>query len=312
MKKRIFIGSSTEAIHYAEQIKDILGAQGEIIPLIWTDVFDPGTLTFEAIERMAKTISGAVLLATPDDESIIRRTTVRVPRSNVLIEFGYLAAILGRTNIALCRYNGVELATDLNAFTCIPMGDYQGVAGAQVVDAQAAKKLIKWSQKLTAVSPGVPNYAIVHGYSGRWSVKLKFDIWRNMQIESPAYVHLEGVIDLFLPRKGKNGHGSVIGDLYVNLKDHYIHINMSALVENVLADDDGTLSATSRVHSRQLLSKEGESEEDETVLDSFRGPRDGKWFLYPNEAVDGQLNGTFTVSAGDLVSDRANALLTKL
>jgi predicted nucleotide-binding protein len=109
--KHIFIGSSTEASRHAEQIRDLLYQQQEVEPLLWIRLFQPGMLTFEAIERAAQKVVGAVLIASPDDYSVIRDKAVKVPRTNVMIEFGYFTAILGRRNITLCRYDGVELAT---------------------------------------------------------------------------------------------------------------------------------------------------------------------------------------------------------
>lgn len=173
--KRIFIGSSSEALPYAHQIQNLLKAHGGVEPLLWTEVFDPGSLTFEGIEQVArKKISGAVLLATPDDESV---TVVCPPRflvPNVMIEFGYLAARIGRRNIALCRYDGVELASDLKGFTYIGMGGYAGSHGTRVIEAAAAQQVLIWAD-------GLPDLL------GDYPFKEHFTwVYRQMEGEEPV------------------------------------------------------------------------------------------------------------------------------
>ena len=307
MVKRVFIASSTEALKYAEQVSKILGAQQGIEPVLWTDIFEPGILTFEAIEEMSRTVSGAVLLATPDDDSVIRGKAVKVPRANILIEFGYLTAILGRKNIAFCRYDGVELATDMNAFTYIPMGAYQGPSQAQVIDAEAAQKLIRWSQRLAKSSSTIDNFSVVHGYSGRWSVDLTFDVWRGIPITDADYANLEGSVELFLLREDRVGRGTLLGNLYVKKGDFYSHIILSALIKKVQVDADGVLEAVSTIHARQFEKKEGEL----PVSMSFRGPRDAEWRLQPDPTVESRLTGTFKIAVGARVSDAAEVLLSK-
>jgi predicted nucleotide-binding protein len=82
--KEIFIGSSSEALEHAKQVAADLAEVEGVKPLLWTECFKIGDLTFEAIENLARRVSGAVSLATPDDESIIRQQRVRTPRANVL------------------------------------------------------------------------------------------------------------------------------------------------------------------------------------------------------------------------------------
>lgn len=59
-------------------------------PFLWTDAFPIGTMTFEALEKVARRSAGAILLASPDDESVVRGNPERVPRTNVILEWGYL------------------------------------------------------------------------------------------------------------------------------------------------------------------------------------------------------------------------------
>ena len=88
MKKRhVFIGSSSEYLAEVARIKQLLDNDSvECVP--WTSVFQPGYLTFEALEKMLLDCGAAVFLATPDDEAEIRLEKVSTPRANVMLEFG--------------------------------------------------------------------------------------------------------------------------------------------------------------------------------------------------------------------------------
>jgi predicted nucleotide-binding protein len=120
--KEIFIGSSKEALEHARQVAAVLSEVKDVKPVLWTEVFKLGDITFLGIENIARRIAGAVFLATPDDDSVIREQPVRTPRANVLFEYGYLTAMLTRGRVALCRYAGVELPSDFAGLTYVPMG----------------------------------------------------------------------------------------------------------------------------------------------------------------------------------------------
>jgi predicted nucleotide-binding protein len=110
--KEIFIGSSKEALEQATQVAAVLAETKDVKPLLWTECFKLGDITFLGIENIARRVAGAVFLATPDDDSVIREQRVKTPRANVLFEYGYLTAMLTRRRVALCRYAGSELPSD--------------------------------------------------------------------------------------------------------------------------------------------------------------------------------------------------------
>src|SRR5262245_45359107 len=115
--KEIFIGSSKEALHQVDQVVAVLSEVDGVKPLPWTECFKLGDITFLGIENIASRVAGAVFLATPDDDSIIREQQVRTPRANVLFEYGYLTATLTRGRVALCRYADAELPSDFAGVT---------------------------------------------------------------------------------------------------------------------------------------------------------------------------------------------------
>lgn len=107
-----------------------------IAPLLWKKTFPLGALTFEAIECVAHKVVGAVFLATPDDWAVIRGKEVRIPRANVILEWSYLTAVLGRSRVIICEYDGVALPADVNSLTTCLMGRFS---------AEFATKRIPWS-----------------------------------------------------------------------------------------------------------------------------------------------------------------------
>jgi predicted nucleotide-binding protein len=95
--KEIFIGSSKEGLEQATQVAAVLSEAQDVKPLLWNDYFKPGEITFLGIENIASRVAGAVFLATPDDDSVIRERQIKTPRGNVLFEYGYLSATLTRS-----------------------------------------------------------------------------------------------------------------------------------------------------------------------------------------------------------------------
>src|SRR4030095_5264751 len=149
--KEIFIGSSKEALEHANQVAAVLSEVKDVKPLLWTECFKLGDITFLGIENLARRVAGALFLATPDDDSVIREQHVRTPRANVLFEYGYLTAMLTRSRVALCRYAGVELPSDFAGLTYVPMGPFEPT---KPIDNQARGRLKSWASELPAIQAG--------------------------------------------------------------------------------------------------------------------------------------------------------------
>ena len=90
MQREIFIGSSSEGLQEAQRVASILSADPEVVPVSWTEVFQPGYLAFEALETVLRRCCGAVFVAGPDDQSTIRGRTVRLPRANIMNRHGLI------------------------------------------------------------------------------------------------------------------------------------------------------------------------------------------------------------------------------
>src|SRR5271154_4365055 len=119
VKRNIFIGSSSEALEKARHIREILSHDDDVQAVLWTEVFDPGSLTFEALEDMLRKCCAAVFIASPDDETILRDEMIRTPRANIMLEFGLVAGRMGHHSVAICQYGKSQLPSDLAGLTVI-------------------------------------------------------------------------------------------------------------------------------------------------------------------------------------------------
>lgn len=97
--------------------------------VLWTDVFDPGSLTFEALEDLLRKCCAAVFIASPDDETILRDQMIRTPRANTMLEFGLVAGRMGHHSVAICQYGKSQLPSDLAGLTVIRMKAADGGNG---------------------------------------------------------------------------------------------------------------------------------------------------------------------------------------
>src|SRR6187549_666607 len=126
MAKQIFIGSSHEALPIADLVRGAVERCG-MTPLPWNDpaVFGPSDLILHRLEELSQEIWGAVLLATPDDVSTRgNAAAIRGAVPNVVFEYAYLAARLRPQRVALCKFEGVTIPSDLEGLTTIQVTPY--------------------------------------------------------------------------------------------------------------------------------------------------------------------------------------------
>lgn len=93
-KPKIFIGSSTESLKFAQAVQSNLDYVANIT--IWTQGFKPSNYIVEELERISNNIDFAILILSPDDISIIRAKKYKTVRDNIIFELGFFIAKLGR------------------------------------------------------------------------------------------------------------------------------------------------------------------------------------------------------------------------
>jgi predicted nucleotide-binding protein len=105
----IFLGSSAEKRHVAEEIRDGLSYE-KILPKVWTDdLFRPSDTSIENLERELETVDFAALVVTPDDLVESRGSIRAVPRDNVIWEHAFFAGGLGRSRVFIVKPRGADL-----------------------------------------------------------------------------------------------------------------------------------------------------------------------------------------------------------
>lgn len=239
---RIFVGSSSEARPVAEQIARLLEEQKGIQTEVWSDLFPPGRTFLEQIEMLPDEVVAAVLLATPDVKSTRGTHAGSMPVPNILFEFGFLAARLGRGRVALVEVDELDLPSDLNGMSVIK--DVQHTYGrdaAFLLHNDTHLKLLAWLRGLRTLAPGLPAMAQVHGYSGTWDVRNRFTRWRDHDVAPGDDVFFIGKTFLTLDAGGTTGSGVQVGTLSVSMGGYQVEREVVNEIVHASVDGDGTL-----------------------------------------------------------------------
>lgn len=108
----VFLGSSSAAKSQAKLVLKALESPAvKFIP--WWDAFTAGRTLLEELDAVADKVDAALLVFSPEHDTIIRKNPVSVPNLNVLFEFGYFSGCLGRYKVAMLRYGDFYLPSDL-------------------------------------------------------------------------------------------------------------------------------------------------------------------------------------------------------
>lgn len=121
MKRKLFIGSSSEGLKVAQNIKSIIENKcGDWIEVtIWNegDIFTLNAATLDCLIRTAMRYDYAVLVATNDDVVIKRGVEQLTARDNVIFEAGLFLGALGKNRTFIVVDNAINLPTDFNGTT---------------------------------------------------------------------------------------------------------------------------------------------------------------------------------------------------
>jgi hypothetical protein len=303
-KRRVFIGSSQEGLDRAKQTCQIL-SNDSISAVLWSTVFEPGYLTFEALENMLTECGAAVFIVTPDDTATVRGKSICVPRANVMLEFGLVAGRLGRHSVAICRYGGAELPSDLRGLTVIEMDPFEPSSAAESKSSdslrhRAEEMLRLWSSRLLATAELIPRTDIVHGYTGRWGFDVWLDCWRGVKISELSYCQVSGWINLYVDSSGKTGSGDIFGRLTFKITSPEStqgpsqgELRFCHDISNLVCEPGGALTFTSRTFVIHKITASGQSLPELGNLDDLPEPWPFTWELRPTTAprtLEGSLN----------------------
>jgi hypothetical protein len=112
-KPSIFIGSSTEGLALARDLKSLL--QDEASVRLWDDDFIPlGSTPIEALIEGLPRFDFALIAFTPDDLVNSRKNQSFVPRDNLVFEAGLFIGAIGRNRTFIISAKGLKLPSDLD------------------------------------------------------------------------------------------------------------------------------------------------------------------------------------------------------
>ncbi|MBP1618493.1 MAG: hypothetical protein H6Q14_2320 [Bacteroidetes bacterium] len=116
MKPRIFIGSSSEALEVAKEVKAFF--ENDYEAYLWTDdIFKFNENFLETLMKEANLFDFGLLIFTKDDYTKSRLNGFDTPRDNVIFEYGLFLGRLGRNNAFVIKDENVKLPSDLLGIT---------------------------------------------------------------------------------------------------------------------------------------------------------------------------------------------------
>jgi predicted nucleotide-binding protein len=110
-KTKIFIGSSTQGLEYANEIKKYFDKNALYDAHVWTSEFPDNQITLDCLEKALQNFQYSIFVFTPDDTITIgkngSKTEKKIPRDNVIFEYGLFYGKYSRTKTFLvlpCDY----------------------------------------------------------------------------------------------------------------------------------------------------------------------------------------------------------------
>lgn len=121
IKKKIFIGSSSEELPLAESAKLILEKDFDVTiwnEKVWdTSIFKINQNFLSDLLKASLQFDFGILLGTNDDKVVFRGKEVLQPRDNVLFELGLFTGRLGTSKCAFLIDKEIKLLSDFNGLT---------------------------------------------------------------------------------------------------------------------------------------------------------------------------------------------------
>ena len=110
--QHVFIASSKEALDVARAVKQNLETHNFEVALWDEDIFKMNMSYLDTLLNSSGYFDFLIAVFSGDDEAVIRERPVKVPRDNVVFEFGLFLGRLGPRRAFLLAERGVELFSD--------------------------------------------------------------------------------------------------------------------------------------------------------------------------------------------------------
>ncbi|HEX5884177.1 MAG TPA: TIR domain-containing protein [Pyrinomonadaceae bacterium] len=265
---KIFIGSSNEAEKLAEAVGEMIDHHDGTKAVLWRTLFPAGNILLEQIERLPNEIAGAILLATPDLKCSRNEEPFSAPVANIVFEYGYLSARLGRRRVSILQFDEVALPSDLQGVRIIKDNQRRYQKGAVFPLLESTKRdLQQWLDQLPRLTSGLSPITQVHGYSGTWNVRNRFTRWRKLDLRNGDSVYFNGKTFLMFQSDGTRGTGVQIGKLHIAIGQYRVTREVVNEVLKAEIKDDGTVQLRLRlIRSRIVPGSEAGAENADSKL----------------------------------------------
>jgi hypothetical protein len=195
MKRKLFIGSSTEGKSIAIKLKQEIEA--ELNSWLECDLWDGGAIfdlnvsTLDALMKASRKYDYGILVATKDDITKSRGVEAHTPRDNVMFEMGMFLGSLGLTRAFLLVEKYSKLPTDYNGIT-VPYFE-KDIEGSLETAVKQIRLAIALSQQTYNLRP-VASAALALGYFENFVQKLakkrlEDGIQFNLKIFLPDHIN---------------------------------------------------------------------------------------------------------------------------
>lgn len=138
MKPRIFIGSSSEGLAIAQQIKEYFSRDFECY--LWSDdIFKYNDNYLETLMKEASLFDFGFMVCTSDDWTVSRGVEYDTARDNVIFEYGLFLGRLGREKAYIIHDKAIKLPSDLHGIT---LASFENLDGTLTADNQPFETLL--------------------------------------------------------------------------------------------------------------------------------------------------------------------------
>jgi hypothetical protein len=222
--------------------------------VLWSALFPAGVILLEQIERLPAEVAGAVLVATPDLQCRRGQTSFSAPTANVVFEYAYLSARLGRKRVSVLRIDDVDLPSDLQGVKLVEDNQFLYQQGAAFPLLERTKaELWRWLDQLPRLAPRLPAVSQVHGYSGTWNVRNRFTRWRDQGVQPGDSVYFVGKTFVVFQSGGETGSGIQIGKLHVSIGGYRVTREVVNEVLEAKIDGDGAVRMRLKVVRSRIV-----------------------------------------------------------
>jgi len=184
MKRKIFIGSSSEGFKYAEQIKSEINTRlGDWVECeTWKDgnVFAQNKSALESLVKASRRFDYGILVASKDDITLKRFHIKNTMRDNVLFEMGLFLGSLGLQRAFLVTHDKVTLPSDYLGVTVVKYNGKNNESKIKEIIAGIERTRSSFNLK------PIPAAALAFGYFQNFVIKFAekhHDVTPNVELK---------------------------------------------------------------------------------------------------------------------------------